>query len=226
MQPLHIKIELGSPLSGFQTRPLYLDGLLTGLRAELFDRVRDDTAVDSWSRALELDDYLESFTSCDKRIWKASQLIPNWLETGQWLTKVRKTDPVIYMEAQDQGLLKARRTSTQVTAGHEKNYFIYQPIRWASHIDAWCVGDQEELSHLLNSLRSIGRDRKNGFGAVKGVTVSRSEEAEQKWRWRVMPEGAVDQRDPAVSYVPGFETVCPPYWAPLKRVACEIPILI
>jgi CRISPR type IV-associated protein Csf3 len=230
MQPLHIRIDLVSPLAAFDKRPSYLDGLLSGVYGERL--LADQGAsvarpgLDPFQEALNLSAFLEDTEIGGEMIWKASRLVPAWIGPLQWWTMTRRTDPLNYMWGQDTGLVKSNRASVDLNSGQERNYFWYLPIREASHLDAWCIGDPDAIRDLLGSARSIGKHRNNGFGLVSRVHVQHDEVAHQKWRWRPLPvEETGSEEDPALTYAPAFETVRPPYWDALARKKCRIPLL-
>lgn len=228
MVPLRIRFELASPLAAFDKRPTYFDGLLSGIYGEeLLARAPNDQVDDPLREALELGRFLDFVDVDVERVWKASRLIPAWSGPLHWWTMTRKTDPLIYKWGQDVGLIKSNRSSVDLFSGQERNFFWYLPIRRASHVDAWCVGDKERLQSLLSSVRAIGKHRNNGFGVVSAVHVEEDETAAVKWRWRPLPDaGEADKlQDPAVEYANSFEAIRPPYWDTLARKNCRVPLL-
>jgi len=231
MQPLHIRFDLVSPLAAFDKRPSYLDGLLSGALGEklVAEIGGDDGSAgrDPFQEALDLSKFIADVEIGGERVWKASRLFPSWTGPLHWWTMTRKTDPLVYKQGQESGLVKSNRASVDLNSGQERNYFWYLPIREASHLDAWCVGDRDAILSLVSSVRSVGKYRKNGFGLVSQVRVTPDPDADIKWRWRPLPDGADEcEGDPDVTYVPSFETLRPPYWDALARKKCRIPLLL
>jgi CRISPR type IV-associated protein Csf3 len=97
-----------------------------------------------------------------------------------------------------------------VTRGLNKNMFKFFPVVSARQLQAWCIGDEDELYSLLSPeagfVTHIGPRKRSGLGEVVDFKIEPDEAAHDLWSRRVLPwphEGAVSMRLAAR----------PPYWA-------------
>lgn len=124
--------------------------------------------------------------------------------------------------------------------GLAKNGQAFFTAEHAQGLRAWCVGDPDDIVHLLTSfVHGVGQKTRSGFGSmIEGPdgscwTVVEDEEAHQKWRYRSMPvatDGAAFQAPNSGAglgdgiLVPGVGSWKPPYWAGQEMVWRPLPV--
>lgn len=219
MVPLKVTISLLTPMAILNDHPFHFDGLLAGLLAK---QLEDAGSSDPWNEALDLSPYLETYAEGEDWVWKASMLFPHFEADADWWASVRRTNPLVYMEAQSDGVLPTRRGSINLESGQERNFFYQSPHRWASRIEAWCVGDQVEISSLLRTATSVGAKRQNGFGRVGHIEVVNDVGALEEWTARPMPHSY--QPHNAVDYESASHPLRPPYWDRTNRKLVKMPV--
>lgn len=147
---------------------------------------------------------LEWVSQGGERIWKASQmhLVPGG--DVQMRQRIRRTD---YAE----GVERFRAVGAGKIPNHTpgtgpfKDYQLLAPDQFFPRAEAWCIGDRERLTVLLESLRYVGKERKNGLGRVASIEIEPDQTALDGWCWRPLGE----QRP---GYVPVAMPPSPPYW--------------
>ena len=138
-------------------------------------------------------------------IYMASALKFN--RTGRRLAfRKRGFDQELFIEGLD-NFIDTRTRTLRTASGPYKNYAWHTPVFTANSAEAWCIGEREPLSHLINQLRSIGPLGKLGYGAIKSVTIEYDEQARVLWQHRVLPWRPNDKE-----FYPINATCEPPYW--------------
>lgn len=124
----------------------------------------------------------------------------------------------------DEGLLRTGKRIGSMThkpslgSGKLKAYGgegTYITANWYSHAVAWCVGDKEAVSNIINQVTHIGSKTRLGYGAVLAVSVIDDENAKKHWSKRVLPAGHVLAENE--DYAKSIETVRGPYWDKQNR---------
>lgn len=239
MRPLKITWGLATPLvtSG---NPIHLDALVAFAKtarslseAALLGDVPKDLLVRDLANELPME---KEIRGADW-VWQASALRP--LENSPILHGMRfwtrRTDS--YDIARRTGLnqfetmtqrgrrlagepekppkvLKPYAMKIDTARGIDKNMYKFYPTKTLSQVQAWCIGDLNELHDLLapeaGYITHIGPRKRSGHGQVCSFEIIEDEQALIHWSKRVLPwphEGAVEMS----------LATCPPYWAPENR---------
>ena len=238
MQPLHIEFRLASPIYVESEHPIHLDALLTyAASQELIEQGADNP----WEECHEFLNETLDKTEGENWVWKASKLLMTPLATPQFTPMIRKCDPdayydEMYSEDNPDGIWVSRflkggvmspanplKFKINTSSGQRKSYYWLAAHQWVDKVEAYCVGDKEQIEDLLRKhIKFIGKMGRNGFGRIKEITVTPSENTEA-WRMRVLPleEDGMD----GVEYAEVQECVRPEYWNALARVRAKEPIL-
>lgn len=227
--PLKITFRLNTPVvaTGY---PIHLDAIVAYAvtRREIgsvdFGDVNDMT-IRELSARLPL-------ASCNHEsgmVWKASALVcnqPGGQSVRMW---TRKTNPYDYAERVMSGQTEiSTRTRNLLEKGEKyvgaidtqrgllKNQFEFYSVKEMPTLEAWCVGDIDELESLLapeaGLITHIGKRGRAGHGRVVSVVIEPCDEAELLWKNRVLPWRESDDYEPLVA------AIRPPYWAIENRV--------
>lgn len=223
MTPLRLTWELATPIActGY---PIHLDDLVAFAKTQICLRLAehgDANATQGSIRRFAEDLPLDRETRGDESVWKASALIPvdDTLTSQGMRFWTRRTDPYDYADRFAQGDLSMRTKPDRLkpyalkidtSRGLLKNCFKFYPVKHVSALQAWCVGDAEEIAELLDPdagspLAWIGARGRSGLGRIKSFSMQEDSTATEMWCQRSMPwpyEGAV-QMELAIK---------PPYW--------------
>lgn len=96
--------------------------------------------------------------------------------------------------------------------GLGKNAALYYTLEHALGFEAYCVGDHDALSELLQEIEAIGAKTRLGHGSLrpyddgKLFRITADATAQEKWKRRNAPERLREDMIPAVA---SFQ---PPYW--------------
>lgn len=211
-QPLKIRWKLKSPLvvSG---DIIHLDGLLAFAwveRSVKREGVSFKEAVKQSSEALPLEK--ESIGGVN--VWKASALRVDYRGRATMRSAIRKTDvEQMALDRSDNGVLQMKANSVNLGSGPLRNYDYRFAVRWVNQIEAWCVGDENEVRELLTDwVPGLGLRCRNGWGSVVSVAVEKlADEKDCNWRWRNLPVS--DDESPADGdMVRRVGAANPPYW--------------
>lgn len=236
MKPLRLTWTLQSPMV-VSAHPLHLDALVAYAMFEEALRNADADADDNIvgrgdvsrtlgnlaSQPLPLGRAVDSTSPEETWCWQASAILPLGAQ-GPHSTRfwTRKTDPYDYSRRVAAGAVEGRfRLGEQKGAkpyayvvdtqrGIFKQQYKFFPMRHVTQVQAWCIGDEDQLVHLLSPetgyVTHLGGKARMGFGRIGDFTIEYDSEAEALWQRRVLPwahDGAV-QVEMAVR---------PPYWA-------------
>ena len=87
--------------------------------------------------------------------------------------------------------------------------FKFYPVREIQTLQAWCVGDFDEVAELLDPdngfITYLGSKTRMGHGRIRSFNIKEDDDALEKWQMRVMPWECD-------GYVPMEAAVRPPYW--------------
>jgi len=239
MQPLKLTwtvVEMGEP-----AHPIHLDALVSYAMSR--DEIRRGRAKPEMTER-ELSDSLVLPLERAKRVrawcWKASVLIPDQVWATGMRLWTRKVDPVSITNEVRQGsvelgdraylqenhgaersraTLKPYAGKIDTVRGELKQYYKFVPTRNVSALTAWCVGDEDALTHLLDPhtgyITHIGPRIRLGLGRVLSFSIVPDESAATRWQLRASPwayDNAVEMP----------LAVHPPYWAPENQVKAWI----
>ena len=162
MEPLEIEVELYNALAGYD--PLFLDNLLA---ACVVRAATGGKGVPNTEDAYALPTPLQT-------LWRDAQGMPLWAASQFW------PDGACY----DQVAYWHKRAQSGVWTGNNRGSFtitstkgrymerrVPMPTRLAERWRAWCIGNAEEISRLLEPLTHIGKRRSIGYGEVRHWTV-------------------------------------------------------
>lgn len=246
-KPLRITWGLTSPLvtSG---NPIHLDALVAYAKtqqalAELaFSGSADEPMSDRMVRDLAADLPLAKARQGDDWVWQASAVLalPGAVTSRGMRFWTRKTDPYDIANRTELGQFESlaerdRRLAGKVIKpkkplkpyagkvdlerGMTKNMYKFFPVNSIRQVQAWCIGDPDELHALLapesGYLTHIGPRKRSGHGAIDAFEIVEDDSARELWAQRVLPwphEGAVEMNLASR----------PPYWAAENRGVCYV----
>lgn len=237
MTPLRLTWRLSSPIacSGY---PIHLDDLVAFAQTQIGLRM---AATSDEDRSRSIRDLakvlpLERIEANGECVWKASALtpVPGAKITHGMRFWTRKFDSFGYADLfKRQALdirarpenLKPYSLTMRTQGGLFKNGFKFYAVKHVEAVQAWCVGDKDALTELLDPQQGspvswIGARGRSGLGRIASFEIEEDDSALTLWAQRTLPwphDGAV-QMDLATK---------PPYWdVANRRVAWLNPDLI
>lgn len=247
MKPLRLTWWLASPVAT-TGHPLHLDALVAYAMTE--KRLRDATFDSSPGvreqtiRSLADELPLEREVREGEWVWKASAMVPDKsaITAHGMRMWTRKTDVNDFAhrvganqigggergrEFDESGALKLKRFALKIdtSRGILKNQFKFFPVKTIEKLQAWCVGDEEELTSLLHPdagfIQNIGARGRSGLGVVTRFEIAQDPLASTLWERRVTPW-------PYHGAAPLQLATRPPYWEIKNRRAayCDPAIFI
>lgn len=221
MTPLKIEFQLGTPVVIDSEYPIHLDGLLAWSRVQEAIRLGD---TNPWGASDDLP--IAKAGQNEDWVWQASRLVFKYCTPRQLVNMQRRSEPDRIYRDYERGLWRAKRKDGPPTintnSGQLRAYQFYTSVQWASHAEAWCVGDPDRVRELLDKIEHIGKMGRNGFGQVSNILVTEDDEALERWRLRVLPIDV--PRLSGVDYTLGLQTPRAPYWEKSRRVPMFDPV--
>lgn len=224
MLPLRLTWELASPVActGY---PIHLDDLVAFAKTQIGLRMAEQLGPDAQTGSIRRFAQtlpLERESRDGEWVWKASALVPVDQDLGAsrgmrfW---TRRTDPFDYANRFDQGglalrgkpgALKPYALKIDTARGLLKNGYKFYSVKHVTAMQAWCIGDPDELAELLDPGQGspvawIGARGRSGLGRIKSFSMVEDPQAHQCWFKRSMPW-------PYDDAVPMELSVRPPYW--------------
>lgn len=213
MQPFRVHITLKTPMVE-PRRPIFLDGLLSGLR------VAQDESV-HWGKT-QHDLPLERFETASGWCFKASAFQIKRLSAPMPWMLTGRINLVKAAEDRASGLLKLRSAVPNTAGGPFKaSKFNIDLIN--AELVAWGIGDIEAVKVLLSECDQVGGRRSGAHGQVDSITVEPVDEAGCKWYLRNLPSGS-DTREMGVEFVPEAGNLKAPYWNQVSQVMVLVPV--
>ena len=237
MEPLRITFHLSTPMVA-PAYPIHLDALVAFAVTE--QRLADpDTPKDCLLRDLAEQLPLARHEHPQGWVWQASALIPS--DVGEqsiraW-TRRTNTDDLserigrkeIEIGARSHNALfgdsprqNAMKLDTQ--RGLLKNMLQFYPTVEIRKLEAWCIGDIDQLGYLLDPgtglISHLGKRGRIGHGQIISVDIDGDETAHEQWKKRVLP-----WRESA-DYVSVQAAARPPYWSPENRQNTFMPVTL
>jgi CRISPR type IV-associated protein Csf3 len=233
--PLKVTFHLDTPVA-VSAYPLHLDALIA------FAVTRREIGMGDFAnmpeqqiRELSAKLPLAQEVRNGQPVWQASALVcadPGEQSVRMW---TRKTNPYDYASRVADGSLEVgvrtqnalKREELYVgtidtVRGLLKNQFEFYPLVEMRSLEAWCVGDIDEIESLLapeaGLITHIGKRGRAGHGRVSSVEVEVCDEANDLWKLRILPWQ--ESKD----YEPVLAAVRPPYWANENRIMGYYPI--
>lgn len=188
MKPLRVEFELVGPI-GRPARPIHLDSLIA------HQLVRRDLPPDADIPSIRqrIDNLpLQRADIGGDWVWMASSLAFEWTTPPTQEFAVRAVRAPIIAEFQLAGLFTNRRPETKIdtSRGTFKAATYAHEMQWAKKAIAFCLGDENEISDLLQRIESIGARRRLGGGQVRRISITEDPSALDLWSRRYLPAGA------------------------------------
>jgi CRISPR type IV-associated protein Csf3 len=204
LEPLRIEWRLATPIKVGE-RPLHLDALLAFARVQQALREgRDQQGLRRYHDELPLGRVGDS----TNWVWQASALHITPASTPFITIMTRRTD---YEQlARDRGRLFPGNLNVLMPGtGPMKQYLLRHAFQWTNSVEAFCVGQKQEITDLLSSITHLGGIRRNDWGRITSLTVEADKAAETRWRERALPESLAQYC--LASHRPSTGTCRPPY---------------
>ncbi|KLR58970.1 hypothetical protein OX89_04045 [Diaphorobacter sp. J5-51] len=195
---------------------MHLDGLIAwAVKEEALRNASGSTATGAEPdyAAFISDLPLEKHESPHGWCWQASKLEVVGYR-GQERRYLTAKTPVLDMAlAIGNRVVEEKGGSTIDTVrGLGKNAAMYYTLEHAQGFEAYCVGDYDALSELLQEIQAIGAKTRLGHGSLRPYDdgnlfrITHDPTAHEKWKRRNAPERLLEDMIPAVA---SFQ---PPYW--------------
>lgn len=213
MQPLHIEWKLERPMV-VPKFPVHLDALLARARVEEAFTAQEENPYLSQT-------YLPLESA--GQVWKASMLTFEYLSEPMMVQFIRKFDLEALSLGKDSEYFGSNIGMFSSGTGKYKAFDLRMQVQWVNKAQAWCIGDRDRIIELLSTIPCISKKSCNSYGKVKSFTVTEAEEAIERWKYRVLPQGSGLEL-PEVQYATCFQTITAPYWDQSNRVVARTPV--
>lgn len=199
--------------------PLHLDGLLSSIA---FRRAQA-SGSDPWTARHNLP--IARATSQgiaagrEEWIFASSQLL--FLDPLGPVTSVamtRRASIPHMAKLIEQGVLLTGRSSIELGTGPDKSVLLHLQAQLYARAVAFCVGDPEAITAMLNRVQQLGGERRLGYGQIRSFAVVPDELALERWRWRTLPASMQPWTDE--HHFRAQATVRPDYFARDQRENC------
>jgi CRISPR type IV-associated protein Csf3 len=240
MRPLRIECRLATPWIP-SAYGLHLDGLLAwaAVQRELPHRLEEMEHGAPQAAVRDICQEVGALLPLSRRpvggldareVWCASEFFPIGQSVSRQVYFTTKTPVHDMLELIDEGVLPRKGGSTIDTVrGWSKAGQFFQEARHVSGLQAWCIGDPDEIADLLQEVRGVGAKTRLGFGRLHTRVASTGGEdvpdwrivedprAESYWMLRNLP-ALPDQDVPGAVRVRVLGAVESPYWRPREPV--------
>jgi len=228
MEPLRITLQLGNRV--VSNLPVHLDALL----AYAYEKVNFDD-----------EDAIEAGTAYHDQLYKQLP-IERYQDEKDWFYKASIFLPVgeqshsseFYTQRADEGALcqniadgkvtfgrkqlndlKPHEGTIDVARGPHRNMLGFYRTTTVDAVEAYCIGDQEEIAELLHSgfITHFGSRRRAGYGEISNIEIVVDETAEKHVfnRNRHIQLAADD--------IPVDRPIRAPYWDGKQSRLCYVP---
>lgn len=236
-QPLRVSWKLATPVA-VGASPLHLDALIafaaTKRKIGLEEFKDASQSIRELADDLPLSKHVEEHGS-DDWVWMASALQPVVGQPSQQAMRffVRRPDVLDFAERSFRGEIesdaeRARRLDGKparkrpsydkpysgildTQRGLFKQMYKHYPVKTMPELQAWCVGDMDELAALLDPdagyITHLGARGRSGLGTISGFKIEVDESATTLWSRRVLPWPENDECEKVI------QPIHPPYWA-------------
>ena len=212
MEPLRIEFQLAGPWSP-PLGGVHLDGLVAWAVKE--EALRNGTVLQANEdyAAIIADLPFEKHESPNGWCWKASVLEVvgyRWQERRYLTAKTPVLDMALAIG--DRVVEEKGGSYIDTVLGLGKNAALFYTLEHAQGFEAYCIGDFDALSELLQHIAAIGVKTRLGHGSLqpyddgKLFRITSDASAHEKWKRRNAPERLCDNMIPAVA------SFRPPYW--------------
>lgn len=139
-------------------------------------------------------------------VWKASFIRPTEVLGSERRYMTTKTAVAEMAERMNDGRIAGKALSSIDTVrGPFKNDAFWYTVEHAPACVAYCIGDPERITTLLDHVSHLGKRARLDHGRVSSFTVDEDPNAHRLWRNRYMPE-------PENGHQPVMGRLRPPYW--------------
>ena len=185
-QGLRIEWQLCSPLVRGEF-PLHLDGLL----ASVAFRRAQAANLDPWEarHALPLARARAAGPVGEAEwVFAASQvLFLDPVGPAATVTLTRRASISQIAKLIEQGVLVTGKSNIELGTGPDKSVLLHMQVQVYARAMAFCIGDQNEISEMLNRVTQLGGERRLGYGQIRDFSIIPDETALERWRWRTLP---------------------------------------
>lgn len=213
MEPLRVEFKLATPWQP-PHGGVHLDGLVAWAVKE--EALRNGTIPqgDGDYAAIIADLPFEKHETASGWCWKASMLTVMGY-AGQERRYLTAKTPVTAMAIDIGRRIVEEKGGSYIDTvrGIGKNAAMYYTLEHAEGFEAYCIGDFDALTYLLQEIVAIGGKTRLGHGSLRPFDdgllfrITRDESAREKWMRRNAPVKLTDDMQPCVG------SVRPPYWA-------------
>lgn len=189
-------------------RPIHLDALLASAKVD--EHLRRGVPLEDALAAQEELPLERAVAPDGEWIWKASQLLCRPASPPINVQMTRRVD-ADRLAADSGRIFTSRRQAIRIGTGPFRNYDMRLPVQWQESVKAYGVGNIIAIQALLQTITSLGRLRRNGWGKIASFAVTPlvGHSADQ-WKKRSLPPSFFAE---ALSeHQPSYGTCRPPYW--------------
>lgn len=220
MEPLRIEFRLSGPWCP-PHGGVHLDGLVAWAVKE--EALRNASAANLDYAAIIADLPFEKHESASGWCWKASKLaVVGYREQERRYLTAKTPVADMALAIGDRIVEEKGGANIDTVRGLGKNAALYYTLEHAQGFEAYCIGDFDALSELLQEIDAIGVKTRLGHGSLrpfedgKLFRITHDETAAEKWKRRNAPERLLEEMIPAVG------SVVPPYWK--DKDYCWVPV--
>ena len=207
MEDFVVRWQLSTPMA-VPEHPIHLDALLASAKVE--EQLRRGTPLEHALAAQDELPFEKAVTADGQWVWKASQLLCSPASPPINVQMTRRLDMNILAADRDR-IFTSRRQTLRIGTGHFRNYDLRLAVQWQGSIEAYGIGDLEAVRVLLQTITSLGRMRRNGWGKIASLSVTKlAGVATDQWKKRSLPRSLHLEALPG--HQPGHGTYRPPYW--------------
>ena len=207
MEGFVVSWRLSTPMA-VPERPIHLDALLASARVDEY--LRRGVALEKALAAQEELPLERAIAPDGQWVWKASQLLCRPASPPINVQMTRRVD-ADRLAADSGRVFTSRRQAVSIGTGPFRNYDMRLPVQWQEGIEAYGVGDIAAVHTLLQTITSLGRLRRNGWGKIASFDVTPLPgPSADEWKKRSLPPSLFAEALPA--HQPSHGTCRPPYW--------------
>lgn len=199
---LKVEFTLNAPMIALDM-PLHLDAIIAAILVEDALRREESDALD-WQYKLPV----KKATIGDDWVWKASQL-SFLIDAGASTNIVNVRRYELAEWARDKGAFWAGKKNVIPSGtGHAKGFLMNLPVWYCLKAFAWIDADKETLIPILESIKFLGKNRRNGFGKITQFDIAEEKDGQQ-WTQRTLPRSFESLK---TEHCMGIANTRPPYF--------------
>lgn len=210
-QPLRITAVLRAGAQIVQYDPIYLDGLLARCAV---DRATQGRGVANTPEPYDIPLPLECLWRDERGLplWAASVFLPDGTALQDVAYRHKRAITGRYSRGR-RGKLTIRSN-----VGRYMERRVPVPTIQCESLSALCIGDAEEIAHLLSQASFLGKERRVGFGEIAEWRIDETDEANVLVRdgclAHAIPQGAAGVAGLIPQGAPVLVGWTPPQWKP------------